>query len=250
MSDARVDVLIQGYPGASASNGGMGWSTVALIRTLDRVVLVDTGPMGVRELLRTRLAEFGLQPAEVTDVVLTHAHHDHSINWVMFPNARVHISAAELEWAVAVAPGSSPVPELYVDALAASPQLALIAGAAEILPGVRVEPVPGHTPGSLLVIVDGGRAETIFAGDAAKSRAEVLSRRAVSSMDAKRSTDSIDLIVDRWNARPGTILVPGHDLPMQIAGGEVRYLASRDASVEARLGADVDDVTSFSLAGD
>src|SRR5262245_19822154 len=50
----------------------------------------------------TSLAEAGVTPADVTDVVLTHLHFDH-IGWVSdggatcFPNATIHCAAADLE---------------------------------------------------------------------------------------------------------------------------------------------------------
>src|SRR5438309_144890 len=62
-----IDIVIQGYPGKTVCHGGLGWSSIALIRGRDRVALVDTGGFGVRPLLLTRLAQRGLKPADVTD---------------------------------------------------------------------------------------------------------------------------------------------------------------------------------------
>jgi len=54
-----IDIVIQGYPGKTVCHGGLGWSTIALIRGRNRVALVDTGGFGVRPLLLTRLARRG-----------------------------------------------------------------------------------------------------------------------------------------------------------------------------------------------
>ena len=39
----EIDVLIQGFPGRMVCHGGLGWSTVALVRGEGRVALVDVG---------------------------------------------------------------------------------------------------------------------------------------------------------------------------------------------------------------
>jgi glyoxylase-like metal-dependent hydrolase (beta-lactamase superfamily II) len=73
-----VDVLVQGYPGKSPEQGGLGWSTIALARGPGgRIALLDTGRVGVRKELLARLKAAGVTPAEVTDVLITHLHYDH-----------------------------------------------------------------------------------------------------------------------------------------------------------------------------
>ncbi len=69
-----IDILVTGYPGKSVCHGGLGWSTIALLRGADRVALIDVGAFAQRTLLIEGLARNGLHPADVTDVVLTHAH--------------------------------------------------------------------------------------------------------------------------------------------------------------------------------
>src|SRR3954469_18147026 len=93
-SDAyEVDILVHGYPGKAVCHGGLGWSTIALLRGNGRVALVDVGSFAQRQLVVDGLARHGLKPDHVTDVLLTHSHWDHSVNWVMFPKARVVIGA-------------------------------------------------------------------------------------------------------------------------------------------------------------
>lgn len=48
MTEHRLDVLIQGYPGKSLCHGGLGWSTIALIRGAGRTILIDVGSFAVR----------------------------------------------------------------------------------------------------------------------------------------------------------------------------------------------------------
>ena len=60
-----------------------------------------------------------LTPADITDVLLTHSHYDHSINWVLFPKANIVIGGHELEWSLEQPWGETVVPELYMKELAA-----------------------------------------------------------------------------------------------------------------------------------
>ena len=110
----EIDIVVQGYPGKAVCHGGLGWSTIALLRGHGRVALIDVGSFAYRPFLAGRLAKRGLKPGDVTDVILTHAHHDHAINWVLFSNAKVHIGGGELAWALQQRWGETPVPELYV----------------------------------------------------------------------------------------------------------------------------------------
>ena len=59
----------------------------------------------------------------MTDLLLTHSHHDHSVNWTLFRHARILIGAHELAWSVNEPWGETPVPELYVRELETWPSL-------------------------------------------------------------------------------------------------------------------------------
>jgi len=243
----KVDVLMNGYPGVSESNGGLSWSTVALVRGGGRVILVDTGPMGARGMLRRRLAELGLSFGDVTDLVITHLHHDHSINWPLFESARIHVSRRELEWALALRPGVEPTPEFYARELAARAGTVPLDDQDDVAPGIRTELVPGHTPGSIIVRVDTGDGEVILTGDAAKNRAELMSLRVMASGDADASVASLRHILRRWREDERTVVIPGHDLPLRFRDGRCETVGVRANSLQARLGEDFDDVTDFRL---
>ena len=58
-----------------------------------------------------KLKERGLEPKDVTDLLLTHAHYDHILNWTTFQHARIVIGAHELAWAAKEPWGRTPVPE-------------------------------------------------------------------------------------------------------------------------------------------
>jgi glyoxylase-like metal-dependent hydrolase (beta-lactamase superfamily II) len=65
-------------------------STVTLLRDGDTVVVVDPGMVADRRLILDPLAPLGITPEQVTDVVFSHHHPDHTLNAALFPNARFH----------------------------------------------------------------------------------------------------------------------------------------------------------------
>jgi glyoxylase-like metal-dependent hydrolase (beta-lactamase superfamily II) len=119
---------------------------------------------------RNALAAAGVDPHDVEFVLLTHLHWDHAGNCDLFPEATVLVQEAELRYAIApgrffrrsfLSPlGGWGVPPYVV------PNLDVVKGAATIAPGLRVEPAPGHTPGSQAVVVSTDHGVFAIAGDA------------------------------------------------------------------------------------
>jgi glyoxylase-like metal-dependent hydrolase (beta-lactamase superfamily II) len=243
-----VDVLVQGYPGKSLCHGGLGWSTIALLRGQGRAILVDVGAFGVRRELAKQLRSRDVRADTVTDVVITHAHYDHSVNFTLFPKATVWIGAGELEWAAAQSPGFDPLPELYVRELAASPRVKRIEAGQAFLPGLTALAAPGHTPGHLLFLLEGDGKRILFTGDAAKNRAELLSCDPEASDDRANARASIELIWAVWRQVPGTVLVPGHDLSMRLdADGAPEYIGERKAGIAAWFDESIELSTTIDL---
>ena len=243
----EIDIVVQGYPGKSVCHGGLGWSTVALIRSPGRIALVDGGSFGMRRMLIDRLRERGLKPADVTDMLLTHSHYDHSVNWTLFRHARIIIGGAELDWSLTVPWGETPVAELYMKELKTWPTLHAASDNQEVMPAVTAIAAPGHTPGHLIYVLHGADRDVIFTGDAAKNRVEMLTRKADLTLDAHASAESIELIWKLWRARPGNILVPGHDLPMLQVDGVPQFLGEREAAIRAWFDDDLEKTTLFRL---
>ena len=87
MAQTRVitlDLNFQGRPQAIAAY---------LIRNADAVVLVESGPGSTRETLEAGLAKEGLSPRDVTHLLLTHIHLDHSgaAGWLARQGAEVYV---------------------------------------------------------------------------------------------------------------------------------------------------------------
>lgn len=247
VDDFEIDILVQGFPGKSVCHGGLGWSTIALLRGQGRVVLVDTGSFNMRRLILDQLGRRGLAPADVTDVLLTHAHYDHAINWIMFANARIVIGADELGWAAAQPIGHLLVPELYIRELAHSPQLQIVSDGEEVFPGMKAYTAPGHTPGHLIFVLSRPDRDVIFTGDAAKNCAELITGAADMTMDEGASVRSIARIWELWRRRTDTILVPGHDIPMVLDQRRPQYIEERRAGIRAWFDEDLEQTTLFEL---
>ncbi|HWB21002.1 MAG TPA: MBL fold metallo-hydrolase [Phycisphaerales bacterium] len=120
------------------------------------------------------LQEVGLRAEEIGQVIVTHLHFDHAggltkLNTAgevvrTFPNARVFVQ--KLEWEDALA-NKSTMTKTYLrnhlDPIAGCVEL--VDGEREILPGVTVWPVPGHTWGQHAVRFEDEQGVVCFAGD-------------------------------------------------------------------------------------
>jgi len=123
------------------------------------------------------LASAGIAAEEVTELVITHMHPAHvgglAIgNQQAFPNARIHIAAAEWNFwnADGFATGApEPMRPMVANVQALSmvieSNVMLHAGSADLDDGVSVMPAPGHTPGHTAIVLDAGREQFVVVGD-------------------------------------------------------------------------------------
>lgn len=243
-----VTVLVQGFPGKSREQGGLGFSTIALARgPAGRVVVLDTGRFGARKLLLETLAAHGVAPAEVTDLLVTHLHHDHVENWPCFPRAALHVPGAELDYALAQPEGVPLWPEHSLRALAACPRLRRLRPGDTGLPGITCFEAPGHSPHHLVFVLEGA-PRVIFSADVAKNRAELATGAADMTMDAAVHARSIAQLNTVWGEVPGTVLLPGHDVALTLnASGAMVPREPRAMTIDAWFGATLADVTPFDL---
>jgi glyoxylase-like metal-dependent hydrolase (beta-lactamase superfamily II) len=81
---AIVDVLTNGYVGERVAG------TVVLVRENDAIIVVDPGMVASRDTILEPLRGFGVHEDEVTDVIFSHHHPDHTLNAALFRSARFH----------------------------------------------------------------------------------------------------------------------------------------------------------------
>jgi glyoxylase-like metal-dependent hydrolase (beta-lactamase superfamily II) len=84
---ARVDAVLDG---SLTSTGGGVQSSCTLVRDGDHVIVVDPGMATSASAILEPLARLGVKPEDVTEVVLSHHHPDHTMYAGLFPNAAVH----------------------------------------------------------------------------------------------------------------------------------------------------------------
>jgi glyoxylase-like metal-dependent hydrolase (beta-lactamase superfamily II) len=115
-----------------------------------------------RRELTDALADAGVSPGDLTAVVNCHLHFDHIGGNPALAGLPVFVQAKELALARAG--------DYTIDALVDPPGTPLayeeLDGEAEVWPGVRIVPTPGHTPGHQSLVVTGPDGATVLAGQA------------------------------------------------------------------------------------
>jgi glyoxylase-like metal-dependent hydrolase (beta-lactamase superfamily II) len=124
---AELVVLHEGYVGADGVA-----SSVVLVRDDASIVVIDPGMVRHRRLILDPLAAAGIRPDDVTDIVLSHHHPDHTWHLALFPTPRVHDF-----WAI-----------YQGDQWNDSP-----AEGRQVSPHVRLIETPGHTPQDITTLV-------------------------------------------------------------------------------------------------
>ncbi|MDR2028771.1 MAG: MBL fold metallo-hydrolase [Treponema sp.] len=138
-----------------------------LIRTPDRIILVDTGFGGT---LFEGLKGLGIRPDQVDAVLLTHMHGDHigglqKDGKALFPKAKVYLARQERDFwvkpgaaaAAALAPYGSQVETFLPGELGTQIR--------ELLPGISPIAAFGHTPGHTLYMVESEGKKLLIWGD-------------------------------------------------------------------------------------
>lgn len=129
-----------------------------VIEMADRKILIDAGcddlpGFDMRDFIRPddALRNYGIAPETITDVIITHAHHDHIDGLRHFPKVRVYIQATEF------AKGLSYIPD---DAVVIT-----FRDRYKLADGITIQCIGGHTAGSSIVLVKNGDKQYIFGGD-------------------------------------------------------------------------------------
>ncbi|MEV6410027.1 MBL fold metallo-hydrolase [Kribbella sp. NPDC051718] len=201
-----ITALLNGYL-MPTDQGNPAFCAVYLIETPAGRVLFDCGHVGRRRALLTALSERGLSPADIDAVVLSHGHWDHLQNADLF--GRVLLHPAELRYLRNPAPEDLGTPRWAAGVLDGL-EIGEVVEADEVLPGVAVIELPGHTPGSIGLVVEQDSA--VLTGDAVPSAGVLVSRQPLGrSSDPARAEESIGRVVSLAG-----MVYPGHDRPFRI----------------------------------
>lgn len=152
-----------------------------LIRTGGRTILIDAGLGNINTedahagRFLESLREYGVDAADVTDVLFTHLHYDH-VGWasskgqIVFPNATYRAHSAD--WAHFVTADDA-LPGAVKKLSPIEPQLELFDSEHTIAPGIDARPAPGHTPGTTLYIISSEGQRALMLGDIVHSVVEL-----------------------------------------------------------------------------
>jgi glyoxylase-like metal-dependent hydrolase (beta-lactamase superfamily II) len=180
-ANASFDLLTAGYAGSHVA------STVSLVRDGDLCLVIDPGMVADRGVILDPLAALGVAPDDVTDVVFSHHHPDHTINAALFPRARYHD-----HWAIYEA-----------DVWTSRP-----AEGYELSPSVRLIETPGHTPQDITTLI--GTPDGVVA-------ATHLWWHAEGPAEDPFATDPAALHAGRERvAALAAVIVPGHGDPFPL----------------------------------
>ena len=181
--------------------------------------------IGVGDTLTAQLASAGFDIADVTTAVISHLHQDHIGGLRELSGARIVVSDAEwktLSSPLAVADGLLArhirLPGLRWQTVTPAPMsdagIAPFTDAVDLMGdrSLMLVPTPGHTPGSLSLIVrsvDG--PPVILVGDLTYD-VGLLARLRVPGVGSKRRLRATSALVNNFVARnPGAIVLAAHD---------------------------------------
>jgi len=176
------------------------------------------------------LKSIGVQADQVTNVIITHLHYDHSGNYDVFPKARYHLQDCEMDFAT----GRCMCEDKFRVAFEADDVSAMIRkvfagrvtfhdGEDQIVPGVTVHHIGGHSKGLQAVQVKTRRGDVVLASDSSHLYTHLDERKVFpitySAEDAVAGYGKLEKLATSRNH-----IVPGHD-PKVLQ----RYPAPNDA---------------------
>jgi glyoxylase-like metal-dependent hydrolase (beta-lactamase superfamily II) len=171
------------------------------IDTGDHKILIDTGCGDGFQATAGRLADnmeaAGIKCTDIDRIILTHGHVDHAAGCFssegkpVFPNARYITSENEWEYWL-MPPGSNALHNMFFESarknlLPIRDRFDLVKDNAEALPGIRLIPAPGHTPGNVMVDISSKGKRLLCIGDIIHSQLEFTDPECLSLFDVEPS---------------------------------------------------------------
>ena len=163
------------------------------------------------------LAEIGVDCGQVQHVVLSHFHYDHVGNYALFPNATFYMQDSEMAFYTGRNASLGAFRHsIEVDDVCAmvrlnyERRLSFVDGSREIVPGISVHHVGGHTAGMQIVTVAHARGQAVVASDASHYYRNFTERIPFNTLhDLPRMYAAFAKI--RELASSEDLVLPGHD---------------------------------------
>jgi glyoxylase-like metal-dependent hydrolase (beta-lactamase superfamily II) len=151
--------------------------TVTAIRSKGKLVLFDAGtgaqlaPTAGNITKNDLWKKAGIDPAQVTTIVMTHFHGDHisglmakDTNAPIFPKAEIHVPATEYKYWTDPAITAGAAKRIQA-VFPTWKNIKQFSGEKEVVPGVSAVNTNGHTPGHTSYLVSSGRNQMMVLGD-------------------------------------------------------------------------------------
>jgi glyoxylase-like metal-dependent hydrolase (beta-lactamase superfamily II) len=164
-----------------------------LVKTEQDLILFDTG-LGYKDtrdelFLHQHIRNAGFDPDDITLVLMSHLHYDHSGGLVVERNGRlvpsfphaVHV-VQKGEWEFGLSGKSSSYHQEIFEALQYTVDLQLVEGSGELKPGIKYELSGGHCPFHQVFLVESKGEKCFFGGDELPEPEQLL-RRFVAKYD-------------------------------------------------------------------
>ncbi len=190
--------------------GGRTAGMVAFPNTLlvrgERDYLVDPGLIMQGGPVFGALAELGVEPHEVKDVILTHLHFDHAEGLAAWPERKVYVHRLETE---------APYAQVVAGMLEMVTLEVLEGEEGELEPGIRWLRTPGHSDGLISLLVDTGEGLVVIASDCVGPLPEYFAR-----MDLPQDFGpERDELLEQWRRirdLDPAVVIPGHNPPVRM----------------------------------
>src|SRR5439155_2268935 len=217
MAGCSISILLPGYS-LNTDVGSIGFCSVLLIEG-DKRVLFDPGHVGRRRFLLPALESRGLKPADIDTQFLSHCHWDHVQNIDLFEGATTLVHRDERRYTRHPHPNDWATPKWTGPVLDMYNPMEVGDGY-EVMPGCHVVELPGHSAGSMGLLVETAEGRCVVAGDAVANGGAALSGNIpIIFWNEEKARASVKRVVDLDAA-----IYPGHDRPFRVRNGEVQYL--------------------------
>lgn len=198
-----------------------------VVRSQEDIVVVDTGfnadvaarrgrtflrcPIGALELV-------GINPDDVAHAILTHLHYDHVGNLGLLSKAHFYLQEAEMHFATGRHMRHKRLSHSFevedvcdVVRLNFGHRVTMLTGGTNILPGIAVHPVGGHSLGLQFVTVNTARGTVVLASDVTHFYENMESGRPFpTAVHIEEMLDGFDALREAADGNRDAI-IPGHD---------------------------------------